>query len=69
MTFEGRIGGSYGDASIDSVFRVRLEDGTVREMSYRPTDGSVERGQHIIPAEGDLQTNGCAALIAGRPLN
>lgn len=69
MTFEGRIGGSYGNASVDSVFRVRLEDGTVTEMSYRPTDGSVERGQHIIPAEGDLQTNGCAALIAGRPLN
>jgi predicted metalloprotease with PDZ domain len=69
MTFEGRIGGSYGDASVDSVFRVRLEDGTVTEMSYRPTDGSVERGQHIIPADGDLQTNGCATLIAGRPLN
>ncbi|WP_300526995.1 hypothetical protein [Maricaulis sp.] len=69
MTFEGRIGGTYGDASVDSVFRVRLEDGTVTDMSYRPTDGTIERGQHIIPAEGDLQTNGCATLIAGRPLN
>ena len=69
MTSEARIGGTYGDASVDSVFRVRLEDGTVTEMSYRPTDGTIERGQHIIPAEGDLQNNGCAALIAGRPLN
>ncbi len=63
-----RVGGAFGDATQDSAFRVQTAAGEERVLSYRPTNGEMEQVQRIIPAEGDLMTNGCAERLAGRAL-
>ena len=67
MVILERLEGAVGDASVDSVLRVRSEAGT-QDLRYRPATGETRRLQRIIPAEGDLAANGCAARLAGLPV-
>lgn len=69
MAILERIAGAVGDAEQDSGFRVRDSSGTEREVFYRPTLGETALVQRITPADADLSANGCAALLAGRPLD
>lgn len=63
-----RVAGSFGDSTVDSAFRIRDAAGE-RVLSYRPAGEGTELFQQIIPASGDLNTNGCADLLAGRVLD
>ena len=64
MFILGRLEGTYGDGSTDTVFRVE-KDGVTQDIRYRATNGDFLLVQHIIPNDGDLTTNGCADLLAG----
>ena len=64
MRFLGRIGGSYGDPTVDSVFSVERDGGSV-EMRYRPTRGDILRVQQIIPDPDKVTTSSCSAMLAG----
>jgi predicted metalloprotease with PDZ domain len=64
MILVERIGGTYGDASVDSVFRTEF-DGVIGEHRYRPTSGIVLRQQRIVRAEGNTDV-ACTRLLAGR---
>lgn len=59
-----RIGGTYGDASVDSVYRTEL-DGVIGEHGYRPTNGEFLRLQQIVKS-GDVADSACVALLSGQ---
>ena len=57
-----RVGGAYGDASVESVMRIRTVEGEERDIAYWPTNGEVLRVQQIA-FSGDEA--GCRAALAG----
>lgn len=59
-----RLEGAPGDPTRDSVLRVEQE-GEQMDLRYRATNGETYTLQQIIPVEGDLDSNGCAAVLAG----
>ncbi|WP_412546822.1 hypothetical protein [Maricaulis sp. MIT060901] len=59
-----RVGGAYGDASQESVFRVEHE-GEIREIGYLPTNGETFPLQQIIVAD-DVDWQACTRVLAGR---
>lgn len=59
-----RVGGAYGDASQESVFRVEHE-GEIREIGYLPSNGETFPLQQIIVAD-DVDWQACRRVLAGR---
>ena len=57
-----RIGGAYGDASVQSVMRIKTVEGEERDIAYWPTNGEVLRVQQIA-FSGDEA--GCRVALAG----
>lgn len=68
MVILERLEGAVGDATVDSVLRVRSPDGSVSDLRYRPTRGETNVYPRIALADTDLVDNGCAALLGGPPL-
>lgn len=63
MRIVERVEGAVGDASIDSVLRVELNN-EIQDLRYRPTNGEILRFQQIMLPETDLP-DACTALLAG----
>ncbi|WP_440958586.1 hypothetical protein ACFELO_00320 [Oceanicaulis sp. LC35] len=57
-----RVGGAYGDASVQSVMRIRTVEGEEREIAYWPTNGEVLRVQQIAYSGEEAA---CRAALAG----
>ena len=65
MVIEQRLGGSVGDASVESVLRVSTPDGDIREISYWPTDGSTRTVTRIDSEAEGFDATACTARLAG----
>ncbi len=57
-----RVGGAYGDASVESVMRIRTVEGEERDIAYWPTNGEVLRVQQIAYSGDEA---GCRDALAG----
>jgi predicted metalloprotease with PDZ domain len=68
MIIEERLAGAFGDATRDSVFRVRDASGAERVLSYRPTNGEEAMVQRIVPDDDALTSPECLERLAGRAL-
>jgi len=64
MTLIERVGGAYGDASQETVFRV-MHEGEVRDIGYWPTNGETFPLQQIEVAE-NVDWQACHAVLAGQ---
>ncbi len=64
MKFLERVGGAYGDASQETVFRVE-DNGEVRDIGYWPTNGETFPLQQIEVAE-NVDWQACHAVLAGQ---
>ena len=65
MRLLDRIGGRYGDASVDSTFRLE-HNGQIRELSYRPTNGHFVRMQRIAFDLDTVDLEACGDQLSGR---
>lgn len=63
-----RVAGAFGDSTVDSAFRIRDSAGE-RVLTYRPAGQDTELYQQILPPDGELDSHGCAELLAGRALD
>lgn len=59
-----RLEGAVGDASTDSVLRIRSEDG-VEDLRYRATNGEVLRVQELVAAPGANEDTACTRQLSG----